>query len=214
MQMETERNLANTLQELANLYTSTRSIQRLQQKWPTFLPIAPVFQIKIENRLSTGEIVPLDVSEDLHYVIWLRDFVRQLWAGDSSDFVRNKLEHILLTGKLGWGGASPLNFLNAPILPGIVAVDLRHRRFEYRPQTLLQEALYFLLQNLDKAKVCGNPDCPTPYFIAPRSNTKFCSDGCVEEIKREAKLAWWKSKGNQWREKRKRTEATKHSKKQ
>jgi hypothetical protein len=199
--MENESNLALVLSDLANLYPSTESIHRLKENWPGFLPPAPKFEIEIEQHMPTKELIPLNVEKVLHYVIWLRDMVRDLWTGDSSDMLRGKLETILLTGQLGWG--PPLNLFNSPPLPGIIGIDLRHKRFEYRPQTLLQEALYYLFKNFDKAKVCANPDCPAPYFIAPRSNTKFCSAACVEEIRREAKRAWWESSGNEWREKRK-----------
>ncbi len=43
------------------------------------------------------------------------------------------------------------------------------RTFVYRPQTLLQEALHYLMQESPKAKICAGPDCPAPYFIAPRA---------------------------------------------
>ena len=212
--METESNLALMLSDLANLYPSTESIHRLQEKWPGFLPPPPTsFRVKREEHSETGELIPLKVEEGLHYVLWLQDVVRKLWTGDASEVLRDELETILLTGQLGLGNSPPLNFFARPPLPGVIGIDLRHKRFEYRPQTLLQDALYYLLGNFDKAKVCANPDCPAPFFIAPRSNTKFCSTECVEEIRREAKRAWWENSGNEWRQKRKKKKKKKHKKK-
>jgi hypothetical protein len=211
--MENESDLALMLSDLANLYPSTESIHRLDEKWPGFLPRQPKFGIEITQHTPTGELIPLNVEKGLHYVIWLQNMVRDLWTGDSSDALSGKLETILLTGQLGLGNSPPLNFLNLAPLPGVIGLDLRHKRFEYRPQTLLQKALYYLLKNFDKAKVCANPDCPAPYFIAPRSNTKFCSAACVEEIRREAKRAWWENSGNEWREKRKKKKKKKRRRK-
>jgi hypothetical protein len=63
------------------------------------------------------------------------------------------------------------------------------------------EATVFYFQEViaDRAKVCGNPDCPAPYFIAVKRWQKFCSEKCAGPVNREQKRRWWhenKGKGS------------------
>jgi len=212
--MTDQSDLALILTEFGNLHPSSAAAQRLQKNWPDLLPSPPQFGFTMYSTTDSGDEIPLSVPEDLHYVFWLRDLVRELWLRSSRTGFRSELEFLMLTGQVGLGMDSIVNrFIRTPVLKGIVELDLRHKRFEYRPQTLLQRALYFLLQNLDNAKFCGNPDCPAPFFIAPRSNTKFCSDACLEDSRRKAKRLWWKNRGIEWREKRNERKLTKRNRK-
>jgi|SRR5215469_8981493 len=52
-------------------------------------------------------------------------------------------------------------------------------------------------------KVCGNPDCPVPYFLAKRKDQKFCErGGCTAYAQRKYALGWWKRKGYRLRAKK------------
>lgn len=55
------------------------------------------------------------------------------------------------------------------------------------------EAMAFYLQSViaDRAKRCGSPDCPAPYFIAVKRWQKFCSEACAGPVNREQKRRWW-----------------------
>jgi hypothetical protein len=207
LQANRKHDLATILADFANLYSSAEAIARFQQRWPAFLPTPPVIALTVEYRKPSGEVLSLDVPKGLQWIIWLRDIVRYLWIGHLQTYVASELEQILLSGKLGTTSTSPaVKGMWIPhregLLPGIIGIDWKRRMFVYRPQTLLQEALYYLLQESDKAKVCGNADCPAPYFIAPRTNTRYCSDDCVLAMKRQAKRDWWEKTGQEWRHKR------------
>ena len=194
------------LTDLANLQPSAKAIVRLQQKYPKFVPESPT-QLHISIRYvqaESGEALPLDVPENLHHVLWLKEMVCRLWKGNPDSRCLEDLEQVLLSGKIGIGSTIPfVKSLNPLPVSGIIAVDWKRREFVYRPQTLLQEALHYFMQASSKAKVCANPDCPAPYFIAPRTNTRYCSGDCLQSVQREAKRAWWDEKGQAWRRSRK-----------
>jgi len=208
--MITENNLAAMLSDFANLQRTADAIRRLRQKWPEFLPKAPTAGIKVEfHSPDLGEVVPYDVPEDLQWIIWLKMIVSSLWTGNPHPLVVRDLEKILLSGQIGPDPPSgPTRFFlgssadPAPPLPGIIGIDWKHRTFVYRAQTTLQRALAYLMQNSHKAKTCANPDCPAPFFISARTNSRYCSEDCVEAMRREAKRSWWGQKGIEWRKKR------------
>lgn len=56
-----------------------------------------------------------------------------------------------------------------------------------------------LLEIAPDAGVCGNPDCPAPYFIKKRNTQRFCVSVCANYGQREHKREWWRAHGGQWR---------------
>lgn len=47
-----------------------------------------------------------------------------------------------------------------------------------------------------KMMVCGNPDCPAPYFLKTRKTQRFCERGpCVAYGQRQHALNWWNRVG-------------------
>lgn len=206
--MDTRIDLATALSDFANLAATEKAVSRFKTNWPGFLPEHPEnmsFKIKFQN--ESGEESPSDIPENLHWVVWLTATVRALWVGNTPPAAIQILESILLTGKMVAVNLTPFvqQFLSpsatAP-LPGIIGVDWKRRTIVYRPQTTLQAALYYLLQHSDKSKVCGNPDCPAPYFIAKRGNKKYCGDDCEAEARIKAKSRWWDEHGEEWRKAR------------
>lgn len=65
------------------------------------------------------------------------------------------------------------------------------------------QALLYLLKSADRLRVCGNPNCQTPYFFRKRRKQTYCSDVCAEFGQRKAKQKWWSDKGDEWRKTRK-----------
>jgi hypothetical protein len=60
------------------------------------------------------------------------------------------------------------------------------------PVTGFEAAVFYLQTSIaDRAKYCGNPDCPAPYFIALKRWQKFCSEECAGPVNREQKRRWW-----------------------
>lgn len=61
-------------------------------------------------------------------------------------------------------------------------------------------------------RVCRNPDCPAPYFIAGRRDQKYCSDGCAAPAKRAAKLLSWHRHKRKWPSQSKRAKSSRRPK--
>jgi len=61
------------------------------------------------------------------------------------------------------------------------------------PLTPLEAAaFYFQTVIADRAKYCGGPECPAPYFIAIKRWQKYCSEKCAAPATREQKRQWWR----------------------
>jgi hypothetical protein len=58
------------------------------------------------------------------------------------------------------------------------------------------------LQSSARARVCANPDCPAPYFIAKKPRARYCSLECARPFQRQSKLDWWNRVGSKRRSKR------------
>ena len=160
-------------------------MERFFAKWPDFIPgflDAALASWSPESKLKR------------HYLdfLWLRDKLRLVWHGTES---ANELLADLLTSVEGYGDED-----------GLVAVheilaepDWKTGRFFYRPRTPLQQALYELMCNSRRAKVCGRPGCPAPYFVARDPRQQYCSTDCADAMQDEWRRRWWREHGNEWR---------------
>jgi len=64
---------------------------------------------------------------------------------------------------------------------------------------------YFFLRDCSARKtgVCGNPDCPAPYYLKGRSSQKYCDlSPCMEYAHRQHALKWWRETGQKRRAKK------------
>lgn len=63
--------------------------------------------------------------------------------------------------------------------------------------------LLFLRDNAaGRTKVCANPDCTAPYYLAKRKDQRFCARGeCTAYAQRQYTLKWWHDKGQDRRTK-------------
>ncbi len=57
--------------------------------------------------------------------------------------------------------------------------------------TPFEAAVYHLQCLGDRARICPNPECPAPYFIATKKGQKYCSPECAAPSQRESKRKWW-----------------------
>jgi len=59
--------------------------------------------------------------------------------------------------------------------------------------------LWMLLsfEKRERVRICQNPECAAPYFIARRKDQRFCSEDCSHRI---AARRWWSEHGNEWRQ--------------
>lgn len=54
-----------------------------------------------------------------------------------------------------------------------------------------------------KMAVCGNPECPNPYFLKGRKKQRFCErPACSAYGQREHKRNWWHEHAEEWKKKR------------
>jgi hypothetical protein len=75
----------------------------------------------------------------------------------------------------------------SPVVP---AIELG--RLIIDPRNLPAQIAQGVLEHKDNMKVCANPGCPAPYFLAKRKTQKFCeAGGCVNYGHRKNALDYW-----------------------
>jgi hypothetical protein len=195
----TDRSLLDGLRELANLRDEPAAIERFERRWPE-LAEKPT---SIPQGFSMG-------GQESTYVAVLRTCLRKIWTGGPD--ANSLLTAFFLTSSpivdliRPWPPiADPITkaLPSHPLVPkGSFEADWRRSGLVYHPETQLQKALYLLLQSSARAKVCANPDCPAPYFIAKKLRERYCSLECVRPFQRQSKLDWWNRVGRERRSKR------------
>lgn len=130
-----------------------------------------------EARPSWSEMLVLTMADDLRRV-WRREpraaqlFTMLLVYPDPYD-AHLALASVLLGSGVDdmykFGGSGPEVLLNA------IAVDWSRGQFVVKPQTPFQQALAWLLEFSPRVKICGNPSCPNPFFIAKDAKYQYCS---------------------------------------
>ena len=194
------------LRELANLPDNPNSFKWFARSRPGFIYVP---ETDLPYRLAvpvTG--IPNLPNRFLH--MWQRrQDLREVWRGNSA-----KLKAFLSPG-VPPEELSPEE-LNAYVSkdesdtagewawPPQVELDWQRSQFVYLPRTQFQRAVYELFRQSAFAKVCANPDCPAPYFVAHKTAQRYCMNECAQVFQREWKRRWWKERGKQWRRKRSR----------
>lgn len=59
--------------------------------------------------------------------------------------------------------------------------------------TLFERSMFRFHRVITRARHCGNPECPAPYFFATKKRQKFCSPVCGAPSQRESKMRWWRA---------------------
>ena len=113
-----------------------------------------------------------------------RDVLRRIWRADeyANDYVK-------------------LLLYSSEISPHRVEFNWKRGEIVYQPLDNFERAVYALFRNSGLAKVCENPDCPAPYFIAKRRSQRYCGEDCASVYQRLWKRKWWKKGGVVWRRK-------------
>lgn len=178
--------LLRALAELANSQ-SEQDVQRFIARYPKFL----------ERQAPAGCPTSNDPFQGAGLVQWglrVRDHLQNIWRrGPRAD---DDLTEILFDTFSRLGGLEHLFGDTAgkgAMFP--IGADLSRRRLSYRPETDLHKACYFLLQNADRAKVCGNPECPAPYFVARKAIQRYCSPDCLKVFQQQWSRDWWERVG-------------------
>ncbi|MGZ4733245.1 MAG: hypothetical protein ACXVZH_14015 [Terriglobales bacterium] len=65
-------------------------------------------------------------------------------------------------------------------------------RLEFPAKNFPGQLLLAILENWPAMARCGNPKCPSAYFLAKRSSQKYCERGeCTKYAQRQKSLKWW-----------------------
>jgi len=109
-------------------------------------------------------------------------------------------DHISGWNYVGRAGRVPfppdeLDVLQKMMSSFVLEIDWIAGRLTPRYGIEFQEAIYLLLMNSSRIKVCQNSECPSPYFIATRTTQKYCSPDCLRPIQKQSKLRWWNRVG-------------------
>ena len=191
--------LLEALAELANLREDQASLERFVKRWPGL-----VFLDESAYRLKDGGKVPYKYGA----LVERRGALRNIWRGDPFT-----LRQLLvptdppeeLRGKYFNRDCPPDEEHSGVVWDTQIDLDWERGQFVYESRTEFQRALYCLFRQSARAKVCANPECPAPYFIARETTQRYCSDKCAEVIQREYKRRWWSEHGDEWRRSRKRS---------
>ena len=191
----------DALVELANLRDDPAAFHRFARRWPVIASILDSDQLgdgRVKyvgfSQYAPRDRMPPNIPKRFLLTWQEREALRRIWRGDS-----DKLTEVLLPtpdemamDDSEW--ASPWN----PQLK----LDWQRGEFVYIPRSEFQEALYELFRRSAFVKLCANPDCPAPYFIADKTTQRYCSESCAEVLQRAYKLQWWKEHGSERRRKR------------
>ena len=193
--------------ELANLRDDPDAFLRLTKRWPRFAGFWTQFY-------EPASAEPMEIIRALFGgLLFRRKSVRNIWRGIDTDRITDELlppqedlapnEVEKYDKRAEDGSAVPIRWSDQ-IIP-----NWRKGTFEYKPFTDFQQGLYQLVRKSNLAKVCANPDCPAPYFIAEKATSRYCSVACSGVLQRDWKRRWWTEHGKQWRAKRKKAPAGK-----
>jgi len=190
--------LLSALKDLANLRDDESAFEWFASHWPGFACVGD--DNPAENFMgfvygARWTEMPPSIPKKFFLTWQMREALRRIWGADS-----DKLYDVLLpTPEEATMDPDP-NWVWNPQLK----LDWRRGEFVYIPRSEFQEAVYKLFRRSPLAKVCANPDCPAPYFVAGRTTQQYCSEKCSGVLQRKHKLRWWKEHGHDWRRKKSR----------
>ena len=181
--------------QILGAITSVRA-EALLADWANLPGNWPLEEISRESALNFREaMMRLRLRHKAHLGnsvalghLWLRDMLRRAW--DASD-VRER-EWLLFRFR---DSCAAMDRRGAMTLKERMkedfTADVTGPRYAPPPVTAVEAAAFYLQQHSDRACHCLNPDCPAPYFIAPRRRQKYCSEECAKPSQRESKRMWW-----------------------
>jgi hypothetical protein len=200
-------NLILALKDLANLQDEPASFERFARRWPGFGHVLDEDPADT-YRATAGRInylgfsygepwtrMPPNLSRRFFLMWQMREALREIWRGNS-----DKLTEVLLPS-LDEIFADPDP---EGLWPPQLKVNWQSGEFVYKPRSEFQEAVHELFRQSRFIKLCANPACPAPYFIAHKTAQRYCEEACASVFQREWKRRWWKEKGTKWRRKRSR----------
>lgn len=200
-------NLILGLKDLANLQDEAASFEWFARRWPVFSRVLDEDPADTYGA-TAGRInyvgfsygapwtrMPPNLPKRFFLMWQMREALREIWRGNS-----DKLTEVLLPS-LDEIFADPDP---EGLWPPQLKVNWQSGEFVYKSRSEFQGAVHELFRRSPFVKVCANPDCPAPYFIAHKTPQRYCEEACAKVFQREWKRRWWKEKGTKWRRKRSR----------
>lgn len=131
-------------------------------------------------------------------LIQMRDELREIWGTERPGEIARRDEFI---GK--WFGADGALVDGKWQLPADKWVMLWQFGI-MRPAFFSGELAWAFCRHHARLAICGNPDCPAPYFVAKRRSQKYCcaNDLCTQYAGRLAANKYWNSPKRKQRSKR------------
>ena len=179
--------------ELANLHSDVASCGRFANRFANYLtgfadPSARAQYANSSIRLFAFEL-------------W-RDTLRKVWAKPTGrereyqvmkfrDFFIEDIRRSELARRVGSQEKAGENLVLSAFDDGFVL-----------PEHAFDKAVHHLFRLAARARFCGNPNCPSPYFFGSRRTQKYCSEDCALPSQRASKAEWWAKHGNVWRKAR------------
>ena len=130
-----------------------------------------------------------------HNVFDLRDGLRRIWERDTPLSVKQ--------GLLDWWAKwIPRGFNRLGYRAWYPSLSLGRLVPDYK--SIHAQLVQGVLEHSQYLARCGNPTCPAPYFVARRTDQKYCERGeCTRYAQTQYALKWWGEHGSAWRAKRK-----------
>lgn len=128
--------------------------------------------------------------------LWARDLFRKIWERKHTDEKIEEQLELLLGIYIHRKGSK--EYYERPAL----RVDWNRRSIRTVPRDLLDLIVVTLLVNAKRLRLCANQECPARYFVARRTDQRYCPGDCAQLAQREHKQAWWAKHGKQWRRRR------------
>jgi hypothetical protein len=105
----------------------------------------------------------------------LRDWLRAIWSAEYDDVAEWRLFQLRLK-----------------VHTRTNVEDKKSRRlYPPLPDTPIEQAIDWVRRNLFMLRVCRNPECSRPFFVASRAQRRFCTE-CVPISQKALKRQWWR----------------------
>ena len=177
------------LRELANLQNTPAAIGRFRTQFGQTIP-DPLSGVKDEwLSINQYEVIEHDdgmtstrprrvtrAEYEAQRLLELRDQVRAIW--NQTDLRRVQYGVFVILQRLFGDPMRP------PVSMGALP-----------PPSRFEEALVYLQTHGAAARICGDTDCPAPYFFVMRRTQQYCSEQCAQPAQRVAKRKWWAETG-------------------
>jgi hypothetical protein len=191
--------LKNFLAHLANLpdQADARDVHYFKRHFgELFLPEVPWSVVDHwAIRVEEEDVVELSKDERLwkYWLVPLRNAVRVIWVSPDLRIkqwgVFRVLEKYFLVG-------------DRSLSVGPVHDDSEWFVGHLGPPSFCESAMLQLVRFARLTKLCVNPGCQTPYFLASRQSQQYCSEPCALPAQRKSQRKWWAANGPDWRRSR------------